>query len=246
MEEDIRLEDAVEFEDNPEPRCAVVLLLDTSGSMQGQPIAELNSALKEFDQALKNDTLASLRVEVAIVTFGGKVQAVNVREGGRQTIPFDANQAFVTVDCFQPPTLSATGQTPMGEATRRALGLLRDRKDIYKQNGLDYFRPWIFLITDGEPTDAGWESAADQVRAEEARKGVLFYAVGVEGANMQNLGRFSDEHQPLKLKGLAFKELFQWLSSSLSAIAQSRPGDQVPLPAIDWAMVDTKVQSRYE
>jgi uncharacterized protein YegL len=232
----IRLEDQVEFEDNPEPRCPVILLLDTSGSMQGEPIAELNEALREFNETLKADKLASLRVEVAIVTFGGRVQVIDVRGTG---MPFDASQAFVTADNFQPPTLDASGDTPMGEAVRRALTLIRERKDIYKRNGLDYFRPWIFLITDGAPTDFGWESAADQVKREEDRKGVIFYAVGVEGADIQNLARFSDERQPLRLKGLAFRELFQWLSSSLSAVAKSRPGDQVPLPAVGWAKVDT-------
>lgn len=231
----------IEFAENPEPRCAVVLLLDTSGSMQGQPIAELNEGLREFDKTLKGDRLASLRVEVAVVTFGGTVRAIDVRGGGEAEIPFDANQPFVTVDNFQPPVLEADGETPMGDAVRRALTLLRERKDIYKQNGIDYFRPWIFLITDGKPTDTGWESAADQVKQEEARKGVLFYAVGVEGADMQTLARFSDSDQrpPLKLKGLAFRELFQWLSKSLSAVAQSRPGEQLPLPAIGWTQVDT-------
>ena len=231
-----RLEDVVEFEDNPEPRCPVVLLLDTSGSMGGQPITELNQALVEFDEAMKADALASLRVEVSIVTFGGRVEVADVAGTGT---PLDANDAFITADGFQPPTLTANGDTPMGEAVRKALTLIRERKDIYKRNGLDYFRPWIFLITDGEPTDFGWESAADQVKQEEARKGVLFYAVGVEGADIQNLSHFSDQRQPLKLKGLAFRELFQWLSSSLSAVAKSRPGDQVPLPAVGWAKIDT-------
>lgn len=228
-----------EFAENPEPRCAVVLLLDTSGSMHGQPVAELNDGLKEFDAALKADRLASLRVEVAVVTFGGSVRALNVADGSSPDIPFDADQAFVTADNFHPPTLSANGETPMGEAVRRALALLRDRKDIYKRNGIDYFRPWIFLITDGQPTDSGWESAADQVKQEELHKGALFYAVGVERADMKMLARFSDQRPPLKLKGLAFRELFQWLSKSLTAVAQSRPGEQAPLPPVGWAQVDT-------
>ena len=132
-----------EFADNPEPRCPVALLLDTSGSMQDEPIAQLNEGLRAFDQALKEDQLAALRVEVAIVTFGGGVRAIDVRSDTPQPIPFDAHQAFVTVDGFRPPTLTAGGPTPMGEAVRRSLTLLRERKDIYKQNGLDYFRPWI-------------------------------------------------------------------------------------------------------
>lgn len=228
-----------EFADNPEPRCAVVLLLDTSGSMHGQAIAELNDGLKEFDNAMRSDPLASLRVEVAVVTFGGNVRALNVTTDGNREIPADAEQAFVTADSFHPPTLSASGETPMGEAVRRALALLHDRKEVYKRNGVDYFRPWIFLITDGNPTDSGWEAVADQVKAEEVRKGALFYAVGVENADMKTLARFSDQRAPLKLKGLAFRELFRWLSKSLTAVAQSRPGEQAPLPPVGWAQVDT-------
>jgi uncharacterized protein YegL len=238
-----------EFADNPEPRCPVVLLLDSSASMRGEPISELNKGLRAFDQALKDDHLASLRVEVAVVTFGGVVQALDVQGGAAQSIPFDAQHAFVTVDSFHPPTLTANGNTPMGEATRRGLALLRDRKDIYKQNGLDYFRPWMFLITDGRPTDV-WQPAAQQVREEEARKGVSFYGVGTEKADMQTLAQFCPTARPpLTLRGLAFGELFQWLSKSLSTVAHSRPGDQVPLPAVGWAMFDTshlKPKSRFE
>ena len=158
MEPDL-LEQA-EFADNPEPRCPVVLVLDTSGSMAGDKIRELNAGLVDFSDALKKDRLASLRVEVAVVTFGGRVRALDVRGGERspgkdiipyspndqatsrvfQEIPFDAHLAFVTVDEFQPPMMVASGETPMGEAIQRSLALLRDRKEIYKQNGLDYFR----------------------------------------------------------------------------------------------------------
>jgi uncharacterized protein YegL len=229
--------DQVEFQENPEPRCPAVLLLDTSGSMRGQPIQELNQGLRAFDTAVKADQLAALRVEVAIITFGGSVQAVDVRGGGKLR-DFDAQQAFVTVDGFQPTTLSAGGSTLMGEAVRKGLELLSDRKEIYKQNSLDYFRPWIFLITDGKPTDE-WQTAAQRVKEEEARKGVMFFGVGVEGADIGTLGQFSSQRPPLKLKGLAFGELFQWLSRSLSAVAHSQPGDQTPLPPVGWAQVDT-------
>jgi uncharacterized protein YegL len=229
----------VEFAENPEPRCAVVLLLDTSGSMQGQRIGQLNAGLRELDQALKRDALASLRVELAVVAFGGKARTIEVRAGGGMEIPADADRAFVTADAFQPPELVAIGDTPMGDGVRKGLQLLRDRKDIYRQHGIDYFRPWMFLITDGYPTDKDWQQAATEVRDEEGRRGVTFYAVGVEGADMQKLARFSDQRPPLKLKGLAFAELFQWLSSSLSAISQSRPGDQLPLPPVGWAETDT-------
>lgn len=256
---DANIFDQTEFAENPEPRCPVVLALDTSGSMQGKAINELNEGLRAFAAALKADRLASLRVEVAVIAFGGKVRALDVRGEGNNAsgdvvlfnpiglairpkvneVPFDAHRAFVTVDQFMPPALDANGETPLGEAISRSLALLRERKEIYKQNGLDYFRPWIFTITDGRPTDKGWESVAEQVRQEEARKGVVFYGVGVEGADLGTLSRFSPSRPPLKLKGLAFNEMFTWLSKSLSAITHSRPGDQAPLPPVGWGSVDT-------
>jgi hypothetical protein len=48
MTEEIKLDESVEFAVNPEPRCACVLLLDTSGSMLGDPINALNEGLKVF------------------------------------------------------------------------------------------------------------------------------------------------------------------------------------------------------
>ena len=232
----------VEFVQKPEPRCPVVLVVDVSGSMAGKPIAELNQGLQDFAQTLKSDPLAALRVEVALITFGGAVRALDVRNAGQTEIPFDAQNAFVTIDAFQPPALAASGETPMGEALRRTLALVRDRKAIYKQNGSDYFRPWVFLITDGRPNDAGWEAVPDLVKEEERRKGLIFYAVGVEGADMKTLARFGEDRPPMKLRGLAFREMFQWLSKSLSAVAASRPGEQVSLPAVGWGQVDTASQ----
>lgn len=237
--DDFSILEQAEFADNPEPRCPVVLLLDTSGSMNGAPIAQLNAALGTFKDELMNDPLASLRVEVCIIAFGGSVRALDVREGmGGDHIAIDAQTAFTTVDMFAPPRLNAHGATPMGQAVQQGLALLRERKEIYKENSIDYFRPWMFLITDGRPTDT-WQGAAQQIKMEEGRKGLSFFGIGVEGADMKTLGQYSDQRPPLKLKGLAFSELFSWLSRSLSAVAHSKLGEQVPLPPVGWGQVET-------
>ncbi len=240
---------ASEFAENPDPRVPCVLLLDTSGSMDevvgdsgeatGQTVMQdgqmynvvsggrtridlLNEGLVTLKETLAADALASRRAEIAIVTFGGSVTTI---------------QDFVTAEYFQPPRLHATGSTPMGQAILSGLDMVAKRKATYRQNGIAYYRPWIFLITDGGP-DLGdpWQSAAMQVKQGEASKSFAFFTVAVEGANMDVLGQIA-ARPPAKLKGVNFREMFLWLSQSMQAVSQSSPGDVVPLTKPGWGEV---------
>jgi hypothetical protein len=107
----------------------------------------------------------------------------------------------------------------MGAAIRVGLDLVRQRKDEYRANGIAFYRPWVFMITDGAPTD-DWQAVAALIQEGERSKAFAFFAVDVAGANMDVLRQLS-VREPLKLEGLKFRELFQWLSNSMKSVSQS-------------------------
>ncbi len=216
--------EAIEFAENPEPRCPCVLLLDTSGSMSGEKIAALNKGLQIFKDDLLQDNLASKRVEVAIIAFDTSVRV---------------EQDFATAEHFQPPILTAQGLTYTASGINTALDLLQERKRQYKNNGITYYRPWVFLITDGAPYGEDTHvltQAAQRVRDEESSKRVAFFVVGVEGADKTRLQEFS-VRSPIMLKGLSFKEMFVWLSGSIQRVSHSKPDEQVPLAPPGWGVI---------
>ncbi len=228
------LEDRIEIANPQHPHCATILLVDTSGSMQGDKIRQLNDGLRFFRDDVLGDDLARKRVEVALVTFGGDVTV---------------QQEFSAVDRFNPALLGATGGTPMGGAILEAVEMIRRRKQEYRDRGVDYYRPWIFLITDGEPTDMKpgdpiWEDVVRAVHSGEDAKEFLFFAVGVEPADMELLTKIAPpERPPVQLRPGRFKDMFAWLSRSQQRVSASKVGEQVALenPAgpQGWAEITT-------
>lgn len=219
-----------EFATNQEPRCACVLLLDTSGSMAGASIQSLNEGLSAFENEIKSDPQASLRVDVAVVSFSSEVRVV---------------QEFVGAQDFVAPVLAAGGLTFMASGVERALELLAERNRDYDRNKILRYRPWIMMITDGRqegPDPASLQAAAAKVQAAEAAKRVAFFAIGTASADFAALSALcSAERPPTELASLRFRELFVWLSRSLGSVAKSvvdQVGQQVPLePRSGWSVL---------
>ena len=211
----LRLEDLV---NNPTARVPVCLCLDTSGSMEGQPIEELNEGVHLFYEAIKEDETALYSAEISIVTFGGNAECI---------------KDFSSLE-IQPeaPKLSAYGMTPLGEAVNMALDLLEKRKEEYKDKGVDYYQPWLVLMTDGEPNGDAEElsKAINRTANLVNQKKLTVFPIGIgKGADMEVLAKFSPKRSPLKLQGLKFKEFFAWLSKSVSKTSQSTPGETIKL-----------------
>lgn len=202
---------------NPSARVAVCLVLDTSGSMSGAPIAELNKGVRLFIDAIKNDDIAKYAAEIAIVTFGGEV---------------DVYADFANIENFNFKDFYADGNTPMEEAVTLALDLLETRKKEYVDAGIDYYQPWMIIMSDGQPDSPPNHSSSITYQMASNRK-LACFQIGIgNGADMQTLAKFSPR-KPLVLNGLNFEGLFEWLSKSIQAVSQSTVGDSVKLPPLD-------------
>lgn len=215
--------------ENADPRCPVALVLDSSSSMiekrpgeEVSPLEALNSGLDTLITELHRDPLARRRVELSIISYGTEVSPPT---------------PFATVDSLVLPTLVPSGVTSTGAAIVAALDAIEARKAEYKAAGLSFYRPWLMLISDGLSTDDVSEASRRLKEAEEQKK-VLFFPVGVDGAEMEQLSALSGK-QALKLQGTKFSELFQWLSASQSRVSASNPGEGVKLPApTGWAEIE--------
>ncbi len=219
---------------NTASRLPVCLCLDISGSMQrDDAISALNEGVTAFYDAIKADEQARISCEIAVVTFNSEV-----------TVAED----FSSVDSKSKVNFRAEGGTALAHAVERSLDLLEERKNDYKQNGVDYYQPWLVIVTDGKPGDKEDVPAAQERtrRLVEEKKLTLFpIAVGSDDNEekyrqiMEVLNGFSTR-KAKHLKDLKFHEFFEWLGKSVSTVSASQVGDKVKLDTTgmdDWAEI---------
>lgn len=204
--------------DNPSPRCACMVVLDTSGSMGGAPITQLNTGMQHFIASVQDDEVAAYSVEIGVITAGSSVDEV---------LPFTTANNIEGITQF-----SASGSTPLGRATELALQRLHERKQEYKRSGVAYYQPWLVIISDGSPTD-NYTRAAQQAKAMSEQRQLVVLPIGVEGADLNILSEFSSRGAK-RLQGLKFNEFFEWLSASMSRVSASASTSMgVQLPSTD-------------
>jgi von willebrand factor type A domain protein len=238
----VRVKDLV---DNPTARVPVCLCLDTSGSMalveegdykstgktvqqDGQfwevveggrtRIQELQKGIELFFDAIREDEIARYSAEISIVTFDSTARCV---------LDFANIDRQGTV-----PKLAASGLTAMGEGVNMALDLLEKRKEEYKDKGVDYYQPWLVLMTDGEPNgdETEFRRASRRAQALVKEKKLTVFPIGIgKEPGLDALARFSPARQPVRLAGLKFQEFFSWLGASIKMVSSSGLGQQIKL-----------------
>ena len=234
---------AAEFAANYEQKCLCVLVLDVSGSMNeivddsnvvstGRTIYVdgkqynvvtggvskldgLNEGLQSFYREIANDDTTNQRLELAVITFNDEV---NVIDG----------PCLVENSCL--PVLEADGETAMVEAVYEAIALVNARKNWYKTTNQPYNRPWIILMTDGEPNhNQNVAGLAQQIKEDTAAKKYVFLPIGVDNANMSVLQQLAGQIPAMKLKGTNFGSFFKWLSASMGTVVNTEEGQTVDL-----------------
>lgn len=209
---------------NYEQKCLCVLVLDVSGSMAGTPITELNRGLQSFREEIEKDDSTSQKLEVSLITFSHVVKTV---------------QEPALIESITMPTLTASGSTAMVSAVNEAISKVQARKDWYKSTGQNYYRPWIILMTDGEPDDGqDVNGLANRIKADAAAKKYAFLPIGVEGANMSILNKIAGDIPAMPLRDAQFSQFFKWLSASMATVTHGNEGDKIDLPKpegeFDW------------
>lgn len=212
--------------DNPTTRVPVVLCLDVSASMtiDGR-IDQLNKGVQEFFRSVSEDKIAKWAAEICIVTFNNEATKL-----------VDFNYVEKQKEAFDTLELKAGGNTAMGAAVELSLSLLDQRKEEYRKKGIDYWQPWLVLMTDGQATDNIDKAAEKCSKLVDDGKLVIFPLALGRGANLEELKSFSPKRAPLRLNEHKLSEFFNWLSQSVRTTSQSTPGAKVKLPDVStWA-----------
>jgi uncharacterized protein YegL len=211
---------------NYEQKCLCVLVLDTSGSMNADnAIGQLNDGLQVFKRDIMADPVASDRLELAIVSFNSDVNV-------------DVQPSLLSD--VEMPTLKASGQTQLIKAIEEAQKVVEDRKAYYKSKGLTYYRPWIVVMTDGDPYPAGQDvdGMARTIQNDADNKKYVFFMIGVGNEVHDDvLAKLTTSQFPaMRMDSVNFSQFFQWLSASATVTVKSDDSDSgtVQLPEPAW------------
>ncbi len=203
-------------------RLPVYLLLDTSGSMAGAPIQALRLGVDQFKKEAGGDPFVHETVYVGIITFGGEAQFVT-----KGLVSFEDFQ-----NGFHPDSLSADGQTPLGQALWLLVESLdKDVKSSVKGGEKGDWKPLVFILTDGEPTDE-WQEPRHNILERQTKKVVNVITVGCgPRINQQNLKDIAiGPTFNMNNDDASFKRFFDWVTqttrSTTRSVTQSGGGDK--------------------
>ena len=207
--EQFNFENAPQIVSPSEPHMALLFLVDTSGSMSGQPIEELNKGLNRFKEEVCKDEKTRDILDIAIIDFNDK---------------WKLGQEWIPVEYMKKTDFEADGCTYMSGALQKALDMIDERSRFYRRSGTEPYKPWIVLISDGAPFDDVDELATAINEKVEMNK-LAFWSLAVPGADLEVLHKLSGR-RVLNLADYDFAGFFDWVNKSMRAVSVSSPGEK--------------------
>ena len=214
---------------NPAPRIPVVVIADVSGSMEGEPIAELNAGVRRMVENMQHDECTRFSAELEVILFADEAERV---------LPFAPVHTIGDV-----PEFTASGCTALGPALEMAMADIDERRKEYVVAGIPSYKPLVIVMGDGSFNRGDWHTPAAKMRDLAERRKCFYYAVMVgEKCNVKQFREIVPEKPgPYQLNAITnFADLFQWISDSVTRLAEGTVDEQDEVefaPVSSWARI---------
>ena len=187
-------------------RLPVYFLLDTSGSMTGEPIEQVKNGVQMLVSALRQDPYALETAYLSVITFSSNAS---------QVVP------LTELTSFQPPELIASGITELGAALKLVAERASQEVEKTTASTKGDWKPMVFLMTDGMPTD-DWKSGLQRFRQE--KWGIVVgCAIGANDQTVNDVLLNVCGEAVFRLDTAdrgAISSFFKWVSASISVGSQ--------------------------
>ncbi|MCL1882660.1 MAG: VWA domain-containing protein [Defluviitaleaceae bacterium] len=198
-----------------ESHMALVLVLDVSYSMEGNPINQLNAGLNRFKEDVCKDKVTRDVLDVAVIQFNDSYEVV---------------PDFVPIEYMENIQLEAGGATEYTAPIREAIRMVDERSRFYRRSGSEPYKPWIILVSDGEPLD-DINAVAKEVKDMQDTGKARFLALGVGDCKMDMLAKITDV--VFRMDDTDFTTFFNWVGKSMRSVSTTAPGEKAPLPPLE-------------
>lgn len=215
---------------NPTSRIPVVIIADTSSSMNGEKINTLNAEIGKFyNEINKNPRNEMLKYSLDLAILGFKFDT-----HARETYPTVVNK-FNIMEFQDTPSFNAFGHTPLGATVNAAIDMLEKRKEMYKLGGIQYYQPMLVIVSDGDPTDNIESAARRAIELSLKRKLSVYPVIIGDDGNLNNLQKFTPNKISKRIRTEDLPQVFKWLISSVKKVSESSIDFDISVNIVkDW------------